>query len=112
MSESRLSTEKVIVTAICLVGFINASQISRLVLSPMSKQIGGLFPVYFSAAVIVSLICLVGLWFFRRWAAITYGVLLLLNQAVLQAMGYWDWHELIVPVILLGLLLRCKDKWV
>jgi len=112
MSESRPSPEKVIVTAICVVGFINATQMANWVLSPMSKQIGGLYPLYFSAAVIVSLACLAGLWFFKRWAAWVYAALLVGNQLVLLSMGFWDWHELIVPAILLGLLVRCKDKLV
>ena len=45
MTESRWNPEKpLVITAICIIGIINAIQMINLVLSPMSKQAGRFIP--------------------------------------------------------------------
>jgi len=49
MTESRWNPEKpLVIIAICIIGIINAIQMINLVLSPMSKQVGAIYPLYFS----------------------------------------------------------------
>lgn len=110
MIESRLSPEKLMIVTICIVGLINATQMINLIMSPMSKQIGGIYPVYFSVSVIASVICLAGLWFLKRWAALAYGIVLICNQLVLLNMGFWGFTSAIIPVVIIGLLFKCWDK--
>ena len=94
------------ITAICVIGFINATQMINLVMSPMSKQIGAFYPFYFSISVFISLACIAGLWFLKRSAAVVYSALLVCNQLVLINMGYWEISAAIIPVCIIGLLLK------
>jgi hypothetical protein len=110
MIEPHINTDKLIVLAICIIGFINATQMLNLILSPMSKQIGSIYPLYFSVSIIASLVCLVGLWFLKRWATWVYMGLLVGNQLVLVAMGFWSVGAAIVPLILMALLFKQLPK--
>lgn len=107
MNESRINPAKPLaITAICVIGLINAIQVLNVLLSPMVKQLGVIYPVYFAASALISLACIGGLWFLRRWAALTYGVILLGNQIALLAMGLWEASALVVPMVIVGVLLR------
>jgi hypothetical protein len=99
-----------IITAICVIGLINAVQMLNLILSPMAKQAGALYPIYFSGSVVISLICLIGLWLLKRWAALLYSAVLIVNQLVLAAMGYWELTAAIIPVAIVLLLFKHLDK--
>lgn len=111
MTESRFNPDKPIaVTAICVIGIINATQMINLILSPMAKQWGWSYPFYFTAAVIISLACIVGLWFLKRWAALTYAAVLICNQFVLMKMGLWEFTALVIPAAIIILLFKYLDK--
>lgn len=111
MTESHWNPEKpVIIRAICVIGIINAIQMLYLILSPMAKQAGAFYPFYFSASVLISLICIGGLWFLKRWAALIYSAMLICNQAVLAVMGYWELTAAIIPVAIILLLFKHLDK--
>ncbi|MGR8941857.1 MAG: hypothetical protein ACU83P_09750 [Gammaproteobacteria bacterium] len=111
MNESRWNPEKpAVITAICVIGLINAIQMINLVFSPLSKHVGAIYPVYFSVSVVLSLICIVGLWMLKRWAALIYVVLLICNQMVLMVMGYWELTAAVIPVAIMLLLFRHLDK--
>jgi hypothetical protein len=110
MSEMRWNPEKPFaVIAICVIGFINAVQMLNLVLSPMAKQAGSIYPAYFAFSVLISLICILGLWLLKRWAALVYMALLVCNQAVLVKMGYWELTAAIIPVAIILLLFKHLD---
>ncbi len=98
------------VTAICVIGLVNAIQMVNLVLSPVSRHVGAVYPLYFSLAIVLSLVCIAGLWMLRRWAAVSYAALLACNQAVLSAMGYWEVSAAVIPVIILLLLFKHWGK--
>lgn len=107
MSESRFNPAKPLaITAICIIGLINAIQMLNVLLSPMVKQLGVAYAVYFGAAALISLVCIGGLWFLRRWAAWVYAVVLLVNQLVLVTMGLWEPTALVVPLVIIGVILR------
>ena len=111
MTESRWNPEKpLIISAICMIGLINAIQMLSLILSPMAKQAGAIYPLYFSLSVVISLICIAGLWLLKRWAALLYTVLLICNQIVLVVMGYWELTAAIIPVAIIVLLFKHLDK--
>lgn len=98
------------ITAICIVGIISATQMINLIMSPLSKQIGAFYPVYFTLSVAVSLACIGGLWFLKRWAAFTYAAVLLCNQIVLLKMGYWEVSAAVIPVVIIMLLFKHLSK--
>ncbi len=111
MTESRWNPEKpLIITAICVIGIINAIQMINLVFSPMSKQVGAIYPLYFSLSVVLSLICIGGLWLLKRWAALVYGALLICNQIVLLVMGYWELSAAIIPIAVILLMFKYLDR--
>ena len=98
------------IKAVCVIGFINATQMVHLILSPMTKQIGAFFPTYFLFSVVISLICLLGLWFLKKWAAVTYTITLLCNQVVLIKMGYWEVTALIMPAVIVFLIYHSRKE--
>ncbi len=111
MSESRFNPAKPLaITAICVIGLINASQIMLFLLSPLVKQLGVLYPLYFGAAALISIACIIGLWLLRRWAAFVYIAVLFGNQLVLLTMGLWEPTALVVPLVISGVILRYFNK--
>jgi len=50
------------------------------------------------------------LWLLKKWAALTYTILLLCNQIVLMAMGYWEFTAVIVPAAVIGLLYKHRSQ--
>jgi hypothetical protein len=94
------------IKVICVIAFINASQMITLVFSPVTKHLGFLFPALFVISVIVSLVCVVGLWLLKKWAAITYMAVLICNQLALMAMGYWEITALIMPAVIFAVLYK------
>jgi hypothetical protein len=111
MTVSRWNPEKpLIISAICMIGIINAIQMLSLIFSPMAKQAGAVYPLYFSGSVLFSLLCIAGLWLLKRWAALVYTALLICNQVVLLVMGYWELTAAIIPVAIILLLFKHLDK--
>lgn len=111
MTEFRWNPEKpLVITGVCVIGIINAIQMVNLVFSPMSKQVGAIYPFYFSLSVVLSLVCIGGLWFLKRWAALVYGVLLICNQIVLLMMGYWELSAAIIPIVIILLMFKHLDR--
>jgi hypothetical protein len=111
MTETRWNPEKPLaITAICIIGIINAIQMINLVLSPMSKQAGAIYPFYFTLSVALSVACIVGLWLLKRWAAFVYAALLMCNQIVLLVMGYWSFSAAIIPAVIIALLIKHLDR--
>jgi len=111
MTESRWNPEKpLVITAICIIGIINAIQMINLVLSPMSKQAGAIYPLYFTLSVALSLACIVGLWLLKRWAVFVYGSVLICNQIVLLVMGYWSLSAAIIPAAIIVLMIKHLSK--
>ncbi|TAL48072.1 MAG: hypothetical protein EPN89_07540 [Methylovulum sp.] len=98
------------ITAICVIGIINATQMLNLILSPMAKQLGAIYPVYFSLSVIISLVCIAGLWFLKRWAALAYTAILIGNQIALLSMKLWEFTAVVIPIIIIVLLFKHFDK--
>jgi hypothetical protein len=111
MTESGWNPKKpLIIAGVCVIGIINAVQMINLVFSPMSKQVGAIYPLYFSLSVFLSLVCIGGLWFLKRWAALTYGAVLICNQIVLMLMGYWELSAVIIPVVIILLMFKHLDR--
>ncbi len=74
----------------------------KLIYSPFVKQLGSLYPGYFTMSVILPLACLPGLWLQKKWAAIAYSILLAGNQVALLTMGFWKVTTLIIPAVIEG----------
>jgi len=98
------------ITVICVMGFIGALITVPLIFSPIAQQIGAWYPPYLGFSAVVGLICMVGLWMMKKWAAYTYTGFVALNQVVLLAMGAWNVMALLIPAIVIFFALKNASK--
>ncbi len=111
MTNNPIKLQKpLVIMAICLIGFINATQLVFMVISPVSRQLGAFYPYYFALSALMSFISIVGLWYLKRWAALIYSIILISNQMVLLSMGLWEFSAVLIPLIILILLFKHKDE--
>ena len=88
MSETKETPKRpTSITVICVLGFIGALITVPLIFSPIAQQIGSWYPPYLGFSAVVGLVCMVGLWMMKKWAAYTYTGFEVLNQVV-----YLQWE--------------------
>ena len=98
------------ITVICVLGFIGAAFTIPLIFSDIAGQIGSWYPPYLGLSAIIGLVCMVGLWQMKKWAAYTYTGFVGLNQIVLLTMGVWNVMSLLIPAIVVGIALTHVKK--
>lgn len=94
------------ITVICIIGFIGAVFALAMIFSPRAQQIGSWYPPYLAFSAIIGLVCMLGLWTMRKWAALTYTGFVLINQVVLLVMGAWNIIALLVPAIAILFIMK------
>lgn len=96
----------VVITVICILGFIGAAVTIPMIFSDIAKAIGAWYPPYLAFTTVIGLACMVGLWMMKKWGIIVYAGFFAVNQVVLLTMGVWNVLSLIIPaiVIVIGLL--------
>lgn len=100
----------VAITVICIIGFIGAALTLPLVFSDLAGQIGSWYPPYLGLSVIIGLVCMVGLWLMKKWAAYTYTGFVILNQIIMLIMGIWSVMALLIPAVVVGIALSHLKK--
>ncbi|PXX42043.1 hypothetical protein [Undibacterium pigrum] len=98
------------ITVICVIGFLGALIAVPLIFSPIVQQIGPWYPPYLGFSSFVGLVCMIGLWMMKKWAAYTYTGFVAINQVVLLAMGMWNVIALIIPAIVIFFALKHVSK--
>lgn len=98
------------IAVICVIGFVGALISLPLIFSPLAQQIGSWYPPYMGLASVAGLICMVGLWKMKKWAAYSYTGLVALNQVVLLAMGVWNVIALLIPAVVIYFALKHVSK--
>ena len=98
------------ITVICVLAFIGAAFTIPLIFSDIAGQIGSWYPPYLGLSAIIGLVCMVGLWQMKKWAAYTYTGFVGLNQIVLLTMGVWNVMSLLIPAIVVGIALTHVKK--
>ena len=98
------------ITVICVLGFIGAAFTIPLIFSDIAGQIGSWYPLYLGLSAIIGLVCMVGLWQMKKWAAYTYTGFVGLNQIVHLTMGVWNVMALLIPAIVVGIALTHLKK--
>jgi len=98
------------ITVICVIGFIGATFNIPMIFSDIAGQIGSWYPPYLGLSAVLGLVCMIGLWKMKKWAAYTYTGFVALNQVVLLAMGVWNIMALIIPGIVIGIALAHVNK--
>jgi len=108
--DTRKTQRPVAITVVCIIGFIGALISVPMIFSQAAVAVGSWYPPYLGFAVVAGLICMIGLWLMKKWAAYLYTGLVLLNQIVLLAMGVWNIMALIIPAIVVGIALYHVKK--
>jgi hypothetical protein len=98
------------ITIICVLGFVGALVTVPVIFSPLAQDIGDWYPPYLGLSALIGLVCMVGLWMMRKWAAYTYTGFVVLNQVVLIAMGIWTVMALVAPAIVVFFALKNVSK--
>ncbi|MEQ9305679.1 MAG: hypothetical protein RJQ14_17330 [Marinoscillum sp.] len=93
------------ITVICILGFIGAGLSIPMVLSDIARQIGDWFPPYSGTVGAISLICMIGLWFTKKWVMYAYTSLIVLNQIVLITMNMWNILTLAIQGVIVAVIL-------
>ena len=95
---------------ICVIGFIGGAFSIPMIFSDIAGQFGSWYPPYLGLSAVLGLVCMIGLWKMKKWAAYTYTGFVALNQVVLLAMGVWNIMALIIPGIVIGIALTHVNK--
>lgn len=107
---SENATRPTSITVICVIGFIGALITVPLIFSPIAQQVGSWYPPYLGLSAVIGLVCMVGLWMMKKWAAYTYTGFVALNQVVLLAMGVWNVLALAIPAVVIFFALKNVSK--
>ncbi len=102
--------KNIAITAICIIGIVNVTQMINLIFSPMAKNLGTAYPLYFTLSAIISLACIAGLWCLKKWAALAYVAILICNQIVLVTMGLWEFTAVLLPIVIITILFKNLNK--
>ena len=95
----------VIITVICVIGVLGALVTIPLIFSPLAREIGPWSPPFLGLATAIGLICMIGLWQMKAWAAYTYTAFFVFNQVVLTVMGVWTVSSLLIPGIVVIIIM-------
>ena len=98
------------ITVICIIGFIGVLITVPLIFSSIAQQVGSWYPPYLGFSSVLGLVCMVGLWMMKKWAAYTYTGFCALNQVVLLAMGVWNVLALVIPAVVIFFALKNASK--
>ena len=99
-----------VITVICILGFLEAIIEAPFIFSPEAQQIGSWYPPYGGLYTVLMLVCMIGLWKMKKWAAYTYTGSEVLNQIILIAMGLWTVWALPVVAVYVFFVLKHVSK--
>jgi hypothetical protein len=103
MNDTQVTQRPVIITVICILGFIGAALSIPLIFSSAASNIGGWYPPFLGLSAVGGLICMIGLWKMKKWAVFLYTALVVVVQIVLFAMHVWTPFSLLVPAIIIAI---------
>ena len=92
----------VLITVACLVGCLGAAASLPVIFSDFAMAVGAWYAPYLAASVLVSTVCLAGLWKMRRWGAYLYVMVAVTNQLVMYSAGIWHYLDLLLPAVFAG----------
>jgi hypothetical protein len=103
MNDTPTATRPVVITVICILGFIGAALTIPLIFSNAAQSIGSWYPPYLGASAVIGLICMIGLWKMKKWSVFVYTLMVVVNQVVLFSMGVWNPFALLIPIIIIAI---------
>jgi len=100
----------VIITVICIIGFIGALFSFPLVFSSYASAVGAWYPPFLGLASVVGIIAFIGFWKMRLWALYLYFAMFLVSQIVLIVMHVWSPLAIILPIVVLIIGFSCRSR--
>ena len=96
----------VIITVICVLGFIGSIFSIPLIFSEAARSIGAWYPLSLAFSTLVGLVSMIGFWMMKKWGVITYMALFAINQVIFITASIWTISSVVLPgiVIIIGLL--------
>ena len=91
----------VIITVICIIGFIGALFSIPIVFTSFASNVGAWYPPFLGLSAIVGIASFIGLWRMRSWGLYLYLVMFVVAQVVMIAMHIWSPLAPILPIIVL-----------
>ena len=98
------------ITIICIIGFLGALITVPLIFTVITHQVHTWYPLYLVFSFVVRVVCLVGLWMMKKWAAYTYTGFAILNQFALFPAGRWNILDLLIPAVVIFFALKNLSK--
>jgi hypothetical protein len=98
-----------IITAICIIGFIGLFGGVPLIFSDAAKSISSWYQPFLALSTIIGLVNMVGLWMMKKWAAVLYISMTVINQIIMIAGGIWTPMTLVIPGIISVILFLKMD---
>jgi hypothetical protein len=93
------------ITVICVLGAIGAILSIPAIFSGIGGYVGEWYPPYLLVNAIIGIVCMVGFWKMKKWAAYMYAGFSILNQIILLSAGLWSIQSLILPAIVVAIAL-------
>lgn len=100
----------IIITVICVLGVIGGLMTVPLIFSPIARGIGAWYPPFLALSAVIGLICMIGLWQMKKWAAYTYTGFAACGQVAMLVMGIWSISSLLIPGIIVVIVLANVSK--
>jgi hypothetical protein len=101
-----MPTRPTSITVICILGFLGALVTIPALLLARRLHLPAWYPPYLGVSAVIGLVCMVGLWRMRKWAALTYAAFAVLNQVVLIATHQWNVLALLIPAVVVFFCFR------
>lgn len=100
----------IIITVICVLGVIGGLITVPVIFSPIAREIGAWYPPFLALSAVIGLICMIGLWQMKKWAAYTYTGCAAFGQVAMLVMGIWSISSLLIPGIIVVIVLANVSK--
>ena len=94
----------VIVTILCILGLVAAAANLPTIFSDAARSVGHWFPPFLTLSVIVTVVCMIGLWKMRRWAVLVYTGFALLSLVLGLTVGSWNLTAQLVRVAVIVIM--------
>ena len=98
------------ITAICVICFCGFIVSLLALLSPFVAQIGAWYPPFLAVSIAVGVASTIGFWKMKKWSVYLYSGFFVIGQIVMLATHTWHWAGLVLPMIVIGVLLRHLKK--
>jgi hypothetical protein len=93
----------VLITVICVIGFLGAAVTVPVLFSDPAKNIGAWYPPFLALSALIGLACMIGMWLMKKWGVLGYAGFVLINQVVMLVMNLWTLPALIIPLVIVAL---------